>query len=117
MRRLEEMAHHLPPEVRAELEEVIRCLLPYAPQRVILFGSYARGDYHTQSDLDLIVVKETEDRFAERIGKVLELCAGHPRVEPLVYTPQELEEMLARGNDFISTVLAEGVLLYEQPAR
>lgn len=105
------------PGVKKEMEEIVSCLLPYEPRQVILFGSFARGDWHTHSDVDILVVKETPASFSDRIGEVLELCAAHPRVQPLVYTPGEIQEMLGRGNDFLTTVLAEGVLLYEQPER
>ena len=89
----------------------------YRPQRVIVFGSFARGDTHELSDLDLIVVKETEERFFDRIGRVRDTCAGIPiNVQPWVYTPAEFEDMLSRGNSFLETALAEGVAAYEKKA-
>jgi len=87
----------------------------YQPQRIIVFGSFARGDTHEGSDLDLIVVKETEERFFGRIGRVRDACLDIDiDVQPLVYTPAELEEMLANGNSFLETALAEGVVAYER---
>src|SRR3972149_2969420 len=69
----------------------------YDPLRVVVFGSFARGDTHEGSDLDLIVVKETGERFFRRIGRVRDACADIAiDVQPLVYTPAEVEEMLAR---------------------
>jgi predicted nucleotidyltransferase len=88
----------------------------YDPLRVIVFGSFARGDTHEDSDLDLIVVKETEERFFRRIGRVRDACPDLGiDVQPLVYTPAELGEMLASGNSFLETALAEGVVAYEAP--
>lgn len=87
----------------------------YDPLRVIVFGSFARGDTHEGSDLDLIVVKETDERFFDRIGRVRDsTCGMGLDVRPLVYTPAEMEEMLAQGNSFLETALAEGVVAYEQ---
>lgn len=89
-------------------------LKEYEPRQVILFGSYARDDVNEGSDIDLIIIKDTEDGFWERIEQVLELCKDYPTLEPLVYTPKELEKMVAEGNDFILTALEEGKVLYEQ---
>ncbi len=88
----------------------------YHPLRIIVFGSFARGDTHEMSDLDLIVVKDTDERFFDRIGRVRDACARLPiDVQPLVYTPAELADMLERGSDFLETALADGVVAYEAP--
>ena len=85
------------------------------PVRVIVFGSFARGDTHEGSDLDLIVVKDTDERFFDRIGRVRDAAHGLGLdVQPLVYTPAEFQDMLAQGNSFLETVLADGVVAYER---
>ena len=84
------------------------------PQRIVVFGSFARGDTHELSDLDLIVVKETDERFFDRIGRVRDACVDvEIDVQPLVYTPEELQGMLDQGNAFLETALAEGVVAHE----
>ena len=89
----------------------------YDPLRIIVFGSFARGDTHELSDLDLIVVKETDERFFRRIGRVRDACRDLGiDVQPLVYTPAEIGEMLASGNSFLETALEEGVVAYERDA-
>lgn len=80
----------------------------------MLFGSAARADMHEGSDLDVLIVKETERRFVDRIGDVLALLDVPIGVDPLVYAPDELREMLREGNDFLATALAEGKVLYER---
>ncbi len=93
------------------VEAIVRA---YDPQRVIVFGSFARGDTHELSDLDLIVIKETNERFFDRIHRVRDACLDiDVDVQPFVYTPAELEEMLSMGNSFLETALAEGVVAYE----
>jgi len=88
----------------------------YRPQRIIVFGSFAGDDTHELSDLDLIVVKETDERFFDRIARVRQACADlEIDVQPLVYTPQEIREMLERGNSFLETALAEGAVAYGSP--
>ena len=94
------------------VEAIVRA---YDPLRVIVFGSFARGDTHEGSDLDLIVVKDTDERFFDRIGRVRDAAHGLGLdVQPLVYTPTELDKMLASGNSFLETILAEGVVAYER---
>ncbi len=103
MKRQERIAH-----VIVSLEE-------YDPQRVILFGSSARGDEDEYSDLDLVIIKETQERFLDRLERVYELVKPAFAMDVLVYTPQELVEMQKRDNAFIEMVLKEGVVIYERP--
>ena len=102
----------------AIVDRAVRAIVhSYHPARIIVFGSFARGETHERSDLDLIVVKETDERFFDRIGSVRDACAGLAvDVQPLVYTPAELHEMLAQGNSFLETVLSEGIVAYEAAA-
>lgn len=100
-------------EVDAELAELVEMLKAYAPQRVILHGSLARGDWNRASDIDLIIVKETAELFSKRISEVIGLCNTTMNVEPLVYTPTELAALLAAGNSFLTEALRHGKVLYE----
>ena len=97
------------------IEKVISSLRSYDPQKIILFGSQARGDDDKYSDLDLVVVKETDERFLDRLETVYDLVQPDFALDVLVYTPQELTDMCDRGNAFIEDVLKEGVVLYERP--
>jgi len=102
-----------------ELDRILAGLRRYHPQKVILFGSFARGDYHAASDVDLLIIEETERPFAERVGDVLASCDYSIPLEPLVYTPEEFERMRRENNPFIEQVLREGRIIYESyiPAR
>lgn len=95
------------------MNRILDALREYGAQKVILFGSFARGDYHATSDLDLLIIKPTSRRFLDRIGDVLMLCDYSIPLEPLVYTPEEIDRLLAEGNTFIETALAEGIVFYE----
>ena len=68
-----------------ELDKIIAGLRDYAPHKVLLFGSFARGDYHAGSDVDLLIIKQTERPFLERSAEVLRLCSTTLSLEPLVY--------------------------------
>ena len=97
------------------LAETIR--RKYEPQKIVLFGSYARGRPTEDSDIDLFIVKETDARMVDRFVEVKRLIYD-PRlripVSPLVYTPQELEERLNMGDDFVKEIMSEGMVLYEE---
>lgn len=98
--------------IREQLDQIVLDLLPYEPAQIILFGSIARGDYHEFSDVDLLIVKNTDKRFVDRIGEVYELLHTNMPVEPLVYTEDEIKSMLNNKNGFIEKVLKEGITLY-----
>ena len=105
------------PERTAEADwlaaAVLRLRAALDPSLVLLFGSRARGTATRRSDLDLLLVCETDEPPLERIGRVLRLLQDSPwPVEPLVYTAQELDSM--RHRPFIRRVLAEGRVLYER---
>ena len=85
----------------------------FQAQRVLVFGSHARGTATRRSDLDLFVLCETELRPLDRIEKALRLLRDLPvAVEPIVYTPHELERRSA--SKFLQTILREGVIAYER---
>ncbi|MDZ7262577.1 MAG: nucleotidyltransferase domain-containing protein [candidate division KSB1 bacterium] len=46
-----------------KLDRVIECLKRYEPEKIILFGSYARGEVDESSDVDFVVIKKTDKRF------------------------------------------------------
>jgi predicted nucleotidyltransferase len=85
------------------------------PSLILLFGSLARGTATRTSDVDLLVVWESDEAPLARIGRVLELLADSPRpLEVLALTPAELEAR--RSSRFMQTILREGKILYERRA-
>lgn len=82
-------------EFAAKLKNKFNCI-------VYMFGSFAKGEIHEGSDIDLIVVGDFKERFIERIGKIIEMT--DLPIEPLVYTKEEFEEM-KKSNPFIIEVL------------
>lgn len=103
--------------VKAQIEKLKgRIIQDYNPEKIILFGSLARGDYHEFSDIDMVVIKKTEKRFLERLGDVLMLNNTEMNLECFVYTPEEFATMIKEENPFIEEVLNSGVVLYEKQA-
>lgn len=87
----------------------------YEPIKVILFGSHAKGYPDKDSDIDLLIIKETEERFLDRWCTVGSILAGsHPSipVDTLVLTPEEINLRLSVGDQFIIDILKNGKLLY-----
>ena len=86
------------------LEQITaRIVAEVAPERVVLFGSQAWGESEASSDVDLLVVMETEDPLAEeaRIGRD---CRPHKLpMDVLVKTPADVAERLRLGDAFMST--------------
>jgi predicted nucleotidyltransferase len=109
----------------AELERTLADLVhaivaSLDPERILLFGSFARGDQNRASDFDLVVIAHTSLPFCDRIGRVLEAC--HPisprrPVEALVYTPEEWQRMLAEGRSFAHHVEREARVLHERESK
>ena len=103
-------------EVRHTIQGILEKLLAgYAPQKVILFGSYAYGDPRPDSDIDLLIIKETDERFIDRWDTVRRLLSDPGRtipLETLVLTPQELSDRLSIGDQFLAEVVEKGDVLY-----
>ena len=103
-----------------DIETVIQSMLSkliadYHPQQVILFGSHVYGEPDLDSDIDLLIIKDTSDRFIDRWVKVHHILTGtHHSIalDTLVLTPQEIEKRLARGDQFIAEILEKGKVLY-----
>ncbi len=83
-------------------------------KKIIIFGSFARGDYHKGSDLDLIIVGEFKERFIERIGKIIELNNSDLEIDAMVYTEEEFQKMIKERRPFIEQALEEGIVVYEK---
>ena len=98
------------------IDEVVRRIVTSLhPEKVVLFGSYARGNPAKDSDLDLLVVKQTDLPRPERGKEARRSLRGMKiPVDLLIYTPAEVKENLGIGQSFLSQVMAEGKVLYEQ---
>jgi predicted nucleotidyltransferase len=99
--------------MQEKLNKLLQALQGYHPQRIILFGSVARGDADADSDLDVLVIKDTTDPFVHRLEAMAKLCPLGVHADILVYTPHELRRMVDDGNPFILQALQEGRTVYE----
>ena len=87
----------------------------HKPEKIILFGSAARGDYHADSDIDLLIIKKSDKKKAYRIKEIFESLRNTSRtysLDPIVYTPDEIKKRLSLGDYFIQRIIREGKTLY-----
>ena len=97
-------------------EMVEKLVKQYAPQKVVLFGSYAYGRAHSDSDIDLLIIKETSERFIERWVTVRRILSDPQRkvgLDILVLTPREISERIDRGDQFVEEIVKKGKVFYE----
>ncbi len=104
------------PALTPDIRRVVERLIGYGPERIILFGSRARGDAREFSDIDLIVVKETDAPRRERTVKCREYLPKRLGVDidTLVYTPAEIERSLEARNPFIAAAFTDGIVVYDK---
>ncbi len=100
------------------LNEIVEKLQrEYKPLKIILYGSYAYGTPNVDSDIDLLILKNTSERSVDRFVKVKKIIYNPKRkipITPLIYSPDEVKERLRIGDDFIKEILNKGVTLYEK---
>ncbi|OGQ98109.1 MAG: hypothetical protein A2521_10995 [Deltaproteobacteria bacterium RIFOXYD12_FULL_57_12] len=95
-------------------QQIVATFLPFAPEKIILFGSQAHGGNDEFSDIDLIIVYKTEKRFMDRLRDLYMAWNFSKAVDILAYTPDEFN-MMIRENPFIQDAVANGKTLYARP--
>jgi predicted nucleotidyltransferase len=100
----------------ALLAEIVRRMLQAgSPERIVLFGSHARGTARHDSDLDLLVVERSSLPRYRRAPKYLRALVGvFPSKDVVVWTPEEIASWRNVPHAFITSVLREGRTLYER---
>lgn len=94
---------------------VERIVALYDPDRIYVFGSYAKNTAHEKSDLDLLVVRPTELPRRHRGQDVIAMLRNLPiDFDVLFVTPDELAEEVEDPYSLLSTVLANARTLYER---
>ena len=108
-----------PGDLEERLQKAVeRIVTEFDPERIILFGSHAYGKPAPDSDVDLMVIMETERRPAERILAISRLLSPRPfPVDIVVRTPEELARSLRRTDPFIHEIMERGRTLYARSRR
>ena len=86
------------------------------PDKIILFGSWARGERDAHSDIDLLIIQESSLSRPQRYAQVRRLFWGMGiPMDILVYTPEEFARYQSVPGSFTYTVAREGKVLYARP--
>ncbi len=114
MRNKQALRIPLPPTVaqREELQQFcLSVIKDEKPKLILLFGSFASGEYREDSDVDvLLVYEQLALPYSARFQRFYRFSKG--RVYPCAYTVEEIIAMLETENSFISNILDRGVVLY-----
>jgi predicted nucleotidyltransferase len=98
-------------EIQSILEQLIKA---YKPEKVILFGSLARGEKRAGTDIDLFIVKkDVPDLGVDRVRQLDTLIKYRLATDFIVYKPEEMKRRLELGDPFVKGILKEGKVLYD----
>ncbi len=99
------------------LEDIIRRIVEAAhPEKVILFGSAARGQMGRNSDVDLLVIKSCESRLQVTRQIRRNMRGAGEAVDIIVVTPEDVERYKDSFGLIIYPALREGKVVYDAEA-
>lgn len=101
-------------DIEKEIQDIAdQIVKKYSPEKIILFGSAARGEFTPDSDVDLLIVKKDTPLYGiDRMRELRKLIKKRVAADFLVYRPEEIERRLQMGDPFIRAILTEGKVLY-----
>src|SRR5437870_11302408 len=85
----------------------------FQPDKIILFGSYAYGTPHADSDVDILVVMPARNE-QDRAVRIRQTVDYNFPMDLIVRTPKNLSWRLAEGDWFLREIVAQGKVLYEK---
>ena len=89
-----------------------RLVALFSPERVILFGSLARGTSTWDSDADILVVMPFQGRAFDKAIEIRTRCRADFPIDLMVRSPQEVEQRYQWGDPFIREAIDQGILLH-----
>ena len=101
----------------------MEALLYMNPSRIIVFGSYAKGDFDADSDIDLVIILDDEhiptsydEKFEMRVAAKTALIKLNQRVplDVIVYTKAEYQELMKTKGTFLTEISETGKVIYEK---
>ena len=105
------------------IEKLVNSLKPSHPNKIILFGSHAKGTASPESDVDLMVILDNDDvakTYEERINqelfisKLVREINYETALDILVYSKEEFRLLKERGNSFLNEIEKSGKIIYEK---
>ena len=107
--------HVLPPATADAIEHATRTLVDAAhPERIVLFGSHARGDFHQHSDLDLLVILPSVKDVLEETARLRLALMDLPMpIDLVVMAREDVEDRAHLRGTMLYHALHEGKVLYD----
>lgn len=102
----------IPPFLTAPVARLVRAL---APTRIVLFGSYAKGEARAGSDVDLLVIADAAawpEAVTRRARQLV--AASFPPIDIVLCTPEDAENAAGLRSPFLQSILESGVTLYSR---
>ena len=102
----------LPPLVERTVARLIRA---FAPERIVLFGSHAKGRAGERSDFDLLVVAALDGKAGIHQRRARQLAADcFPSVDVVFATPAEIDAADEAKSPFLASILGSGIMIYQR---
>jgi predicted nucleotidyltransferase len=97
-----------------EIKKIVQQIIEkYKPEKIIVFGSAARGEMSLDSDADFLIIKKNPPHYgSDRIRELSRIIERDIPTDFLVYRPEEFEKRLRMGDPFLKAILKEGKVLY-----
>ena|SRR3989344_3389775 len=99
--------------LESDIAKLVAILKTLRPEKIMIFGSAARGEVGEWSDLDVIVIKKTTEPFIRRLRNAPSLLSLSRSCDLLIYTPQEFSKLVKTQSPFVKNILKENRVLYE----
>ena len=101
---------------QTEIDTLVRRIVArIQPERVIIFGSYAKGTATSKSDLDIFVIKETDLPMANRADDLKPMLSQTLiPVDVHIYTAKEVEEYGEEPFSLINSILRSGKTVWRK---
>lgn len=93
------------------VKNIIDQLKPYNPEKIILFGSYAYGTPNKDSDIDLLIVVDTNKNFHQRVQQIRPLLPANKAIDLIVLTPAEYQKAKV-SNPLVVEIESHGKIIY-----
>lgn len=102
---------------KQSIKKIVKIIkIKYNPQKIVLFGSCVSGRVNRDSDIDMLIIKDTKKSYGQRWLEVCRLVRNLKKplpFEPFILTSEELKRQLSR-NLFLQDILSKGKVLYEK---
>jgi len=100
-------------KLNQELDQIKEQIINYfQPEKIILFGSLAKKEATLSSDIDLLIIKDSNLSFKERMYLIYDKIDYQVPLDMFFYTPEELN-CLEKKSTFIKKIMQEGKIIYE----